>query len=86
MILDPIIYFYSNVGDDINNSYIEFNGLTSGVHMIQVTDIHSQLQYHLHNLEHNPGTYSILNKNQLIYLLIDNINDNRDGTMSDDVF
>lgn len=80
--IKPIIYFYSNVGDDINNSYIEFNGLTSGVPYNTGCGYTFSTTISLTQSGTQSGTYSILNKNQLIYLLIDNINDNRDGTMS----
>lgn len=80
--IKPIIYFYSNVGDDINNSYIEFNGLTSGVPYDTSYGYTFSTTISLTQSGTQSGTYSILNKNQLIYLLIDNINDNRDGTMS----
>lgn len=81
--IKPIIYFHSNVGGDINNSYIEFNGLTSGVPYDTGCGYTFSTTISLTQSGTQSGTYSsILNKNQLKYLLIKKINDNRDGDMS----
>lgn len=78
----PIIYFYSNVGDNISNSYIDFNGSTDSVPYDTSYGYTFSTTISITQSGTMSGTYSILNKDQLIYLLIDNINDNRDGTMS----
>lgn len=78
----PVVYFYSNVNNDINNSYIDFNGSTDSVPYDTSYGYTFSTTISLTQSGTMSGTYSILNKDQLIYLLIDNINDNRDGTMS----
>lgn len=78
----PIIYFYSNVDNNPNNSYIDFNGSTNSVPYDTSYGYTFSTTISLTQSGTQSGTYSILNKDQLIYLLIDNISDNRDGTMS----
>lgn len=78
----PVVYFYSNVNNDINNSYIDFNGSTDSVPYNTSYGYTFSTTISLTQSGTMSGTYSILNKDQLIYLLIDNIHDNRDGTMS----
>lgn len=80
--ISPIVYFYSNVGDNINNSYIEFNGLTTSLPYDTSFGYTFSTTISLTQSGTQSGTYSILNKDQLIYLLIDNIQDNRDGLMN----
>lgn len=72
---DPVLTFYSRVGGD--GDYIAFNGLTNGPYStadgLTFSTSINLVTY---------GTASVLDKPQLIYLLVDNIVDNREGTMS----
>jgi hypothetical protein len=74
---EPILTFYSQVGNSGN--YIAFNGSTSSVPYSTSDGLTFSTSIDLLTY----GTASgIIDKQQLIYLLIDNIIDNRDGTMS----
>ena len=72
---DPVLTFYNQVGGD--GDYIAFNGLTNGPYStadgLTFSTSINLVTY---------GTASVLDKPQLIYLLVDNIVDNREGTMS----
>ena len=71
--IDPVLYFYDMIGDE----YISFNGATAGV-PYDTTD-----GFTFSTSLTSFGTASgYIDKSQLIYLLIDGISDNRDGTMS----
>ena len=72
-LVDPILYFYSQVGN--TGDFISFNGATSGVpyNTSYGYTFSTSIQF---------GTYSVIDKPNLINLLIDTIHDNRDGTMS----
>ena len=75
----PIVYFYSNVGNDSLLDYISFNGDISGV------PYNSSYGYTFStsiSLTQSGTSSGYLDKSQLIYLLIDHIEDNRDGYMS----
>ncbi len=72
---DPVLTFYNQVGGD--GDYIAFNGLTNGPY--STTD---GLTFSTSINLVTYGTASVLDKPQLIYLLVDNIVDNREGTMS----
>jgi hypothetical protein len=76
---DPIVYFYSNVGASASLDYIAFNGATSSSGF----DTDYGFTFSTTISLTQSGTYSgtILDKNQLIYLLIDEIVDDRDGYM-----
>lgn len=72
----PIVYFYSNVGNTSSNSYISFNGATSGVPYSTGDGVTFSTSI---SLSQN-GNF--ISKSDLIDLLINNTIDNRDGTMS----
>lgn len=74
-LVDPIMYFYSQVGNTASGDYISFNGATAGV-PYDTTD-----GYTFSTLI-SFGTYSVIDKSRLVDLLISDIHDNRDGTMS----
>jgi hypothetical protein len=76
---DPIVYFYSNVGASASLDYIAFNGATSSSGF----DTGDGFTFSTTISLTQSGTYSgtILDKNQLIYLLVDEIVDDRDGYM-----
>ena len=69
---DPILYFYDMVGTE----YISFNGATSGVPYSTQDGFTFSTSMSLASF----GGY--INKSQLIYSLVDYIEDNRDGYMS----
>ena len=73
---DPVLTFYSQVGT--TGDYIAFNGSISGVPYSTADGLTFSTSIDLVTY----GTASILDKPQLIYLLVDNIVDNREGTMS----
>jgi hypothetical protein len=73
---DPVLTFYSQVGT--TGDYIAFNGSISGVPYSTADGLTFSTSIDLVSY----GTASILDKPQLIYLLVDNIVDNREGTMS----
>jgi hypothetical protein len=73
---DPELTFYSQVGT--TGDYIAFNGATSGVPYSTADGLIFSTSINLVTY----GTASVLDKPQLIYLLVDNIVDNREGTMS----
>lgn len=72
--ISPTIYFYSNVGNTSSGSYISFNGLTNSIPYNTTFGNTFSTSIVL-------GTSSI-GKQNLIDLLINNVLDNRDGTMS----
>ena len=73
--IDPVLYFYDMIGDE----YIAFNGATAGVPYDTTDGFTFSTSISLTSF----GTASgYIDKSQLIYLLIDGISDNRDGTMS----
>jgi len=76
---DPVLYFYPTVNNNINNSYIELNGLTSsiGFDSSQGSTFSTTL-----SLTDFGATYSTIDKIGLFDLLVSTITDNRDGTMS----
>ena len=75
--LDPILYWYGNVGNTQSYSLIEFNGATAGPYSTTYgTTFSTSMSLSVH------GTNSVITKSNLIDLLIDNIYDSRDGTMS----
>lgn len=75
--LDPVLFWYNNVGNTSSNSFITFNGATAGPYSTTYgTTFSSIMSLSVH------GTNSQITKSNLIDLLIDNIFDSRDGTMS----
>ena len=78
---DPIVYFYNSVGD-LDNDFIAFNGdLINGPYNTSM-GLTFSTEMSLSTYGTTSGTSSIIDKSQLIYLLVDKISDNRDGTMS----
>lgn len=76
--LDPILYFYDTVGGTGSGDYIAFNGATSGVPYDTSYGYTFSTSISLNDYGTGSG---YLDKNQLIYLLVDYIEDNRDGYM-----
>lgn len=74
---DPIIYFYGTAG--IGGDYISFNGSTSSIPYDTSFGLTFSTSISLSTYGTSSGT--LLDKPQLIYLLIDSIDDNRDGNM-----
>lgn len=74
----PIIYFYDYVGGTGSGDYIAFNGATAGVPYDTSYGYTFSTSISLTSY----ATNSIIDANQLSYLLIDSVADNRDGTMS----
>jgi hypothetical protein len=74
----PIIYWYSNVNDDITKDFISFNGFTDSVPY----DTTSGLTFSTTISLTDYGVGDVISKNSLIDLLVDFVTDSRDGTMS----
>ena len=75
--LDPILYFYNQV--DQSGDFIAFNGATAGPYS---TADGLTFSTSISLLTYGTASGTIIDKQQLIYLLVDTITDNRDGTMS----
>jgi hypothetical protein len=75
----PIIYFYSNVGDDPSLDYIEFNGGTSSV---PYDTSYGNTFSTTISLTQSGDDNSYLDKSKLIELLIDKVSDERDGDIN----
>jgi hypothetical protein len=74
--LDPVLYFYDTAGN--GGDYISFNGATYGVPYDTTDGFTFSTSISLSSF----GTASgYIDKSQLIYLLVDYIQDNRDGYM-----
>jgi hypothetical protein len=80
---DPIIYFYSSVGD-LDNDFIALDGdLINGPYNTSMgLTFSTEFSLLTYGTTASGGTSSIIDKSQLIYLLVDKITDNREGTMS----
>ena len=78
--IDPILYFYSHVGDSDSLDYIAFNGATASVPYNTSDGFTFSTTISL--IQSGTVSGTVIDKSQLIYLLIDGISDNRDGTMS----
>ena len=78
--IDPVLYFYSHVGASASLDYIAFNGATVSVPYDTSDGFTFSTTISLTQSGTASGT--VIDKSQLIYLLIDEISDNRDGTMS----
>lgn len=75
--IDPVLFWYSNVANDTQYSYITFDGAINGPYSTTYgTTFSATMSLSVH------GTNSIITKSNIIDLLIDNIYDSRDGTMS----
>jgi len=77
--VDPILYFRSRVGASASLSYIAFNGSTASVPY----DTNDGFTFSTTMSFTQSGTASgtVFTKDQLIYLLVNYIEDNRDGLM-----
>ena len=78
--LDPVVYFYSHVGASSSLDYIAFNGATVSVPYDTSDGFTFSTTISL--LESGTASGTVIDKPQLINLLISGISDNRDGTMS----
>lgn len=74
----PILYWLSNVGAVTSNDYISFNGATSGVPY----DTSSGFTFSTSMSFASFATNSQISKSQLKDLLIDYVDDNRDGIIN----
>lgn len=77
--LDPVLQFYSNVGASASLDYIAFNGATSSVGFSTEDGFTFSTTISLTQSGTASGT--VIDKSQLIYLLVDSIYDIRDGAM-----
>lgn len=77
---DPVLYFYSHVGASASLDYIAFNGLTASVPYDTSDGFTFSTTISL--LQSGTASGTVIDRTQLINLLIDKITDNRDGTMS----
>jgi hypothetical protein len=80
--VDPIVYFYSRVEN--TGDYIAFNGSTTSV-PYDTSDgftFSTSISLSTYGTQSGGGTNSVIDRNRLIYLLVDSVSDNRDGTMS----
>lgn len=80
--VDPVVYFKSrveNVGE-----YIAFNGSTGSVPYDTADGLtfSTSISLATYGTSSGGGTNSVIDRNRLIYLLVDSATDNRDGTMS----
>lgn len=79
-IIDPTLYFYSNVGASASLDYIAFNGATPSSSGFD-TDYGFTFSTTISLTQSGTVSGTVIDKPQLIYLLIDYIEDNRDGLM-----
>ncbi len=77
-ITDPVITFFSNVGATSSGDFIAFNGSIVGVPFDTTSGFTFSTSISLTDF----GSSSIIDKEKLIDILIDNVVDNREGTMS----
>lgn len=77
--IDPTIYFYSTAG--VTGSYIAFNGATSGVPYNTSDGFTFSTTISISTWGTVSGSFSYFNKQHLIDLLVDYIDDNRDGSL-----
>ena len=78
--LDPVLYFYSHVGASASLDYISFNGATVSVPYDTSDGFTFSATISL--LQSGTASGTVIDKPQLINLLVDYITDNRDGAMS----
>jgi hypothetical protein len=76
-LIDPTLYFYSNVGASASLDYISFNGVTSSVPYNTLNGFTFSTTISLTQ----SGVSGSITKSSLIDLLVDYIEDNRDGYM-----
>jgi hypothetical protein len=76
----PIIYYKSQVNN--NGDFIYLNGSTASLPYNTSLSGTFSTSISIGTYGTSSGTYSYIDENMLIGLLIDNIHDNRDGTMS----
>lgn len=76
-LIDPTLYFYSNVGASASLDYISFNGVTSSVPYSTLNGFTFSTTISLTQ----SGVSGSITKSSLIDLLVDYIEDNRDGYM-----
>lgn len=83
--LDPILYFYSQVGNTQSNDYILYNdGIVIGATFstpYNTFDDGLTFSTTISLTQSGTASGTIIDRNQLIYLLVDYIEDNRDGYM-----
>lgn len=77
--IDPVVYFYSTAG--VTGSYITLNGATDGVPYNTTDGFTFSTSISLSTWGTVSGTASVFNKQSLIDLLVDYVDDNRDGLM-----
>ncbi len=77
--IDPTIYFYSTAG--VTGSYIEFNGATSSSGFNTSDGFTFSTSISLSTWGTVSGSFSYFNKQHLIDLLVDYVDDNRDGSL-----
>jgi hypothetical protein len=68
----PVVYFYNQVVG--TSSYIEFNGATAGPYDTSFGNTFSTIM--------SLGTFGTISNNLLVDVLVNNVNDNRDGVIS----
>lgn len=73
----PIVYFYSNIFNDISNDFIYLDGDNTDVPYNSGLGMTFSSTYDL-----SGSTYSSLDKNDIIEMFIDSVIDNRDGEMT----
>lgn len=79
--VDPVVYFKSQVGG--NGDYIAFNGSTASVPYNTSDGLTFSTNISLTTYgTFSGGTNSVIDKNRLVYLLVDSATDNRDGAMA----
>ena len=83
---DPVIYFYSQVGNTQSGDYILYNdGITIGATFstpYNTFDNGLTFSTNISLLQSGTASGTVIDKPQLINLLVDYITDNRDGYMS----
>lgn len=78
--VDPVLYFNSTIAGSASGDYIAFNGATAGVPYDTSDGFTFSSSVSITSFGTASGTY--IDKPQLVYLLIDHITDNRDGSMT----
>jgi hypothetical protein len=71
----PIIYFYETVGNDIDGDFIAFNGATAGVPYNTSDGLTFSTSISIDD-------YPVISRTLLVDLLIDRVEDNRDGVIT----
>jgi hypothetical protein len=74
----PVLYWFSNVDNDVNQEFISLNGMTDSVPYNTNDGFTFSTTISLFDYAVN----DTLTKNELLSLLVDNVVDSRDGTMS----